>query len=58
VHLDQEGWQKAIANLEGLAVFLNEEARHAERRIAAGAMPLTMIVGLMAVEWQDFVKAP
>jgi hypothetical protein len=59
VNLDREGWQKITARMEALAMFTGEEERRAKQRIAAGAKPLTMVVGLMAVESRgDFVKVP
>jgi len=50
VNLDQAGWQNVGANMEKLAAFVGEEEISAQKRIDAGAKPLTMIVGLMATE--------
>jgi hypothetical protein len=50
VNLDREGWQKVVGNMEELATFMGEEEKRARKRIAAGARPLTMVVGLTAVE--------
>jgi hypothetical protein len=59
VNLDQAGWQKVSANMEKLAASIGEEEKSAQKRIAAGAKPLTMVVGLMATESRPgLVKAP
>jgi hypothetical protein len=59
VNLDGEGWQKVNANMEALEIFLRQEEGSAKERLAAGAQPLTMIVGLMAAESRvGLVKAP
>jgi hypothetical protein len=50
VNLDREGWQKVVGGMEELAAFIHEEEERAKKRIAEGAKPLTMVVGLTAVE--------
>jgi hypothetical protein len=50
VYLDREGWEKVVGNLERLAAFVDGEEARASKRITAGAKPLTMVVGLAAIE--------
>lgn len=59
VALDREGWEKVVAAMEALAAFIRDEEKRARKRIEAGAKPLTMVVGLSAVESPiGPVKAP
>ncbi|HEX5763777.1 MAG TPA: hypothetical protein VFY04_11745 [Solirubrobacterales bacterium] len=50
VMLDHEGSEKVAASLERLAATLSEEEERSKTRIAAGAKPVTMAVGLTAIE--------
>lgn len=59
VHLDQDGWENRVRAVNGLAAFLKAEQRQAKKRIAKGAKPLTMVVGLAIIESPiGRVKAP
>lgn len=50
VNLDREGWKKVVDNMEKLSMLIIEEEKRARERIAAGERPLTMVVGLAALE--------
>jgi len=50
VNLDREGWEKVVGNMEALPAFTRGEEEQAKRRIAKGGKPLTMVVGLTAIE--------
>lgn len=59
VNLDRDGLAKVVADMEALAAFFRDEEERAGKRIDAGAKPLTMVVGLSAVESPiGLVKAP
>jgi hypothetical protein len=49
-NLDREGWLKVVNNMNGVAAFTAEEEERARKRIAAGAKPVTMVLGLTALE--------
>lgn len=50
VNLDRDGWETVVADTEALTAFIRNEEIRARKRIAAGAKPLTMVVGLAVVE--------
>lgn len=59
VYLDRQGWDNLVVGLDALEAFIREEQERAQKRIEAGAEPLTMVVGLGAFESPSGrVKAP
>lgn len=57
--LDRQGWENVIAGIESLAEFIAQEQERAMRRIVkSGEKPITMTVGLGALEaLKETVKA-
>lgn len=58
VNLDREGFENVVTGIEVLAAFIHDEEESAQKRIDAGAKPLTMVVGLSAIAPIEPVKSP
>lgn len=59
VSLDEDGLAKVVGEMEALAEFIRGERERASKRIADGAEPLSMVVGLSVVESPiSPIKAP
>lgn len=60
ISLDRQGWESVIAGIESLDEFIHREQERAKMRMAkSGEKPITMTVGLAAMEaMKDSTKAP
>jgi DNA-binding transcriptional ArsR family regulator len=60
IRLDRHGLESVIAGIESLSEFISQEQERAKLRMAkSGEKPITMTVGLAAIEaLKDSIKAP